>query len=249
MNYLELLVDFHLNNYRQGPGSKEATLKALSFIPKNDKEKIKIADIGCGSGQQTIDLAKNTNSQIAAVDLFPRFLDKLNYISKELGLSNRIKTVCESMENLSFKKESLDMIWSEGAIYNMGFKNGLQQWRKFLKKGGFMAVSEICWIRPNRPKKLCDFWNKAYSGMDSFSNKIKVVEECGFAPLGAFVLPQECWVNNYYEPSLKQIPDFLQRHNNSDEAKATVKEHMEEMEMYVKYRDYYSYGFFIGTKI
>jgi len=43
---------------RQGLGSPEATIKALSFID-NLTPSSKIADIGCGTGGQTMVLAQN----------------------------------------------------------------------------------------------------------------------------------------------------------------------------------------------
>jgi hypothetical protein len=46
------------------------------------------------------------------------------------------------MDNLSFRDEELDLIWSEGAIYNIGFERGLREWRKYLKAEGYIAVSE-----------------------------------------------------------------------------------------------------------
>jgi hypothetical protein len=44
------------------------------------------------------------------------------------------------MEDLHLEASSLDLIWSEGAIYNMGFEKGLQSWHQFLKTGGYIAV-------------------------------------------------------------------------------------------------------------
>ncbi|MGX7084319.1 class I SAM-dependent methyltransferase [Facklamia languida] len=38
-------------------------------------------DIGCGTGGQTITLAKNTASQITAVDMFPQTTTNLGYVS------------------------------------------------------------------------------------------------------------------------------------------------------------------------
>jgi len=47
------------------------------------------------------------------------------------------------MDDLPFQDEELDLIWSEGAIYNIGFERGLIEWRKFLK---YIAILQ----RPNR---------------------------------------------------------------------------------------------------
>ena len=37
---------------------------------------------------------------------------------------------------------ALDLIWSEGAIYNIGFEQGVRDWRPFLKEGGVLVASE-----------------------------------------------------------------------------------------------------------
>ena len=54
---LKLICDFFSNMERQGPGSPEVTLKALSFID-GLTDKSLIADIGCGTGGQTMVLAR-----------------------------------------------------------------------------------------------------------------------------------------------------------------------------------------------
>ncbi len=112
MTELELLVDFHKDAERQGPGSSFETIKALNLININKKHKLKIADIGCGSGGQTITLAQNIEGQITAVDLFPEFLGKLNSKAKELGLQDKITTLEKSMEELPFNNEEFDIVWS-----------------------------------------------------------------------------------------------------------------------------------------
>jgi len=249
MTEIELIVDFYKDADRQGPGSSYETIKALDLTGIGKNNDLKIADIGCGSGAQTITLAKNTNGHITAVDLFPEFLDKLNLRSVELGFRERIKTIEKSMEDLPFDNEEFDLIWSEGAIYNIGFKRGVQEWKKYLKTGGYLAVSEITWITNSRPKEIEEFWNEEYPEIDTVSNKIRILEENGYAPVGHFILSQNSWIENFYKPIEKRFSTFLEKHNNSEMARNIVEEHKEEIRKYKKYKDYYNYGFYIAKKL
>lgn len=249
MTELEFMIDFHKDNKRQGPGSTKDTLKALNFMNLNQEKTYRIADIGCGTGVQTITLAENIKGVITAVDVFPQVLEKLNFNAKAHGLEDKIDTLKASMEDLSFEKESFDIIWSEGAIYIMGFEAGIQQWQKYLKPGGYIAVSEITWITKDRPKAIEEYWNDEYPEIDTASNKIKILEENGFSPIGYFVLPESSWTNNYYIPMEKRFDDFLKKHNYSKIVKKMIDQQKEEIKMYNKYKDYMSYGFYIAKKV
>ena len=124
---LDLICDYFSNMERQGPGSPEATLKALSFIDTPFTRNSLIADIGCGTGGQTMVLAGHVPGRITGLDLFPGFIDIFNRNARQLGLQDRVKGIVGSMEDLPFGEEELDMIWSEGAIYNIGFFNIIRQ--------------------------------------------------------------------------------------------------------------------------
>ena len=249
MTEMELLIDFHVHADRQGPGSEEETRRALSLSGVSGTREEKIADIGCGTGGQTITLARNTEAHITAVDIFPEFLDRLNSRAQELGLEERIDTLQESMDSLSFADRQFDLIWSEGAVYNIGFRKGVEQWSRFLKPGGCMALSEITWLTASRPKELEDFWNEEYPEIDTASNKIRVLEEAGFTPLGYFPLSQAAWLENYFAPMEKRFSAFLERHEGSEGALRLVEEQKEEIRMYRTYKDYFGYGFYIAKKL
>ena len=126
---LNLICDFCSGMERQGPGSPEVTLKALSFID-NLTDKSLIADIGCGTGGQTMVLAQHVAGQITGLDFLPDFIRIFNRNARQFGLQDRVKGIVGSMDNLPFREEELDLIWSEGAIYNIGFERGLKEWRK-----------------------------------------------------------------------------------------------------------------------
>ncbi|MCB0540247.1 MAG: class I SAM-dependent methyltransferase [Bacteroidetes bacterium] len=248
MTELDLIIDLHKNSERQGPGSENDTLKALDLLNLPTDKKLKVADIGCGSGGQTILLAKNLNGQITAVDLFPDFLNELNEKSHNLGLTDKIVTLEKSMDDLPFNEGEFDLIWSEGAIYNIGFENGLKIWKDYLKVGGYLAVSEITWITQSRPNEIEEFWQSEYPEVDTASNKIKQIENNGCSLVGYFYLSQDSWIETYYKPMQARFENFLKRNNNSALARKVVEDNQAEIDLYQKFKDYYSYGFYIARK-
>ncbi len=245
---IELIVDLHRNSERQGPGSIEDTLKALGFMNLPLHHNVRIADLGCGTGGQTITLAQHLNCHIVAVDLFPEFLDELNERADLLGFGEKISTQEKSIDALTFEKEELDIIWSEGAIYNIGFENGIRQWKDYLKIGGYIAISEITWISEARPKEIEEYWEREYPEIDTASNKIQILEKNGYTLCGYFFLSENSWIENYYEPMKARFESFLERHNQSALSRKLVDDHRAEIHLYQKYKDYFSYGFYIARK-
>lgn len=248
MTELDLLIDLHKDQLRQGPGSEAQTLKALDLLGIDRTRELAMADIGCGTGAQTLTLAQQLRGTITAVDLVPAFLKTLRTRADELDLGEKLTTLKASMEGLTFEEGSFDLLWSEGAIYIMGFERGIQAWTPFLKSGGYLAVSELSWITDARPKALEDYWLAQYSEIDTISNKIKVLEQQGYTPLAHFVLPESCWMENYYQPLLDKFDAFLDKHQKAESAKALVDLEREEIAIYQQYKDYYSYGFYLARK-
>lgn len=248
MHEFELLVDLHRKNPRQGPGSTAVTEEALKLTGLEGRKELSIADIGCGTGGQTLTLATKLDGHITAVDLFPEFLAELTSRAREAGVDHRLSTHRASMEDLPFEPEEFDLIWSEGAIYLMGFEKGISAWRRFLKPGGIIAVSDICWLTETRPVELEEFWLRECPEIDSVEAKLKVLTRKAYTPLGHFVLPQECWIENYYLPLQNSYTGFLERQKHSQSARDLVDQDVQEFEMYLKYKDYYSYGFYIAKK-
>jgi len=245
----ELLMDLHKGANRQGPGGDAETEKALSLAMINRTAPLRIADIGCGTGASTLLLARLLNAQITAVDFLQDFLEVLEGRAENMGLSERISTLCCSMDNLPFEDEEYDVIWSEGAIYNIGFERGVIDWNRYLKVGGLLVVSEITWLTAPRPSELQKHWEGEYPEIDVTSSKIRVLEENGYTPIGYFVLPEHCWSENYYRPLQDGFEDFLNRNGNSEEARAIVETENQEIQLYKKYKTHYSYGVYIARKL
>ena len=249
MEELELLIDLHKNAYRQAPGGDAETEMAIDLAGLNRNVPLNILDIGCGTGASTLILASVLNAMITAVDFLQDFLDVLESRTRSLGLEEKITLLCASMEELPFEDEQFDVIWSEGAIYNIGFNKGISDWRRYLKPGGLLVVSEITWTTSSRPSELQSHWDSEYPEIGTASSKIKAIEDNGYSPVGYFVLPENCWLDNYYEPMRYNFQAFLNRNKNSEEAQAIVKAECHEIELYEKYKTYFSYGVYVAKKL
>lgn len=243
----KLICDYFSNMERQGPGSPEATLKALSFIDHLTDESL-IADLGCGTGGQTRVLARHAPGQIIGLDLSPEFIGIFNRKAEQAGLHDRVKGRVGSMDDLPFHEGELDLIWSEGAIYNIGFERGLKEWRKYLKPGGYLAVSESSWFTDDRPAEINDFWMDAYPEMDTLPNQVNKIYRAGYLPVATFILPENCWTEHYFASKIGAQEIFLSKHTGSPIAEEFCALQSNEEILYRKYKQYYGYVFFIARK-
>jgi ubiquinone/menaquinone biosynthesis C-methylase UbiE len=249
MDDYKLLIDLHKQGRRQGPGGDAETEKALDLAMIDRAAPLKIADIGCGTGASALLLAAQLlNARITAVDFLRDFLDLLNERAESAGVADRISTLACPMDNLPFANEELDIIWSEGAIYNIGFEKGVAEWRRFLKAGGLLVASEITWLTDSRPTELQAHWDGEYPEIDVASAKIRILEKHGYSPVGYFALPEHCWLEGYYRPMQARFEDFLNRNGNSEEAREIVAAEQREIDLYETYKAYFGYGMYIAGK-
>lgn len=244
----DMINEFFTALDRQGPGSQEETVKALGFIGGLSSNS-KIADLGCGTGAQTMVLAQNTEATITALDLYAGSIDKLNTRAKKLGLENRVKGIVGSMDNLPFQDGELDLIWSEGAIANIGFEKGLNHWKRFLKKGGYVAVTYESWFTDERPAEIERWWMDAVPEISTIESNISVIQKTGYTPIAAFALPESCWIDNYFIPQKTRQEEFLKEHAGDSSAESMISFMRREADLYLKYKQYYGYVFYIGKKI
>lgn len=243
-----LINEYFTELERQGPGSTEETLRALSFIG-NLSNKTRIADLGCGTGYQTMVLARNTLATITALDLYAGSIDKLNATARKLGYQDRVKGIVGSMENLPFQSEEFDLIWSEGAIGSIGFEKGLNHWKGFLKKGGYVALTYESWFTNERPAEIETWWLDAVPEIATIGHNITIMQKAGYIPVAAFALPETCWTNHYFVPQQARQEEFLKKYAGNKAAEQMIAFMRREAELYSKYKQYYGYVFYIGKKL
>jgi ubiquinone/menaquinone biosynthesis C-methylase UbiE len=236
--------EIHSNLPREGPGDNKSTTKAyqmLKDLPKNPK----IIDVACGPGMQTIQLAKLSGSKIVAVDFHQPFLEQLKETAKQEGLDDKIETINGDMFNLTFDDNSFDLIWSEGAIYIIGFEKGLRQWKHLLTPKGYVVVSEMSWLQPDLPDEVLEFMKMGYPAIKTVEENIDLVKKCGYTLINSFVLPAKSWWNNYYNWIEAKLPSLKTKYKDDKETLEHISCEDIEMDMFRKYSDYYGYVFYV----
>jgi len=243
--YTELFKDLP----RCGPGSAEATRKAYSYL-KDIPENPRILDIGVGTGMSTIELAKISQGDIMAIDVIEEYLEVLNSKLSEEQLKGNLKTHIMSMDAIEFEENSFDIIWSEGSIFVIGFQTGLKTWRKFLKKGGYLVVSDMVWYDDIGPMEVINYWERNYPAMENQKELPPIIQKLGYKLIGSFKLKEKKdWWQNLYEPLAVQVKKLQKKYKDNPLFAEQLKETELEMEYFRKYSNFYGYMFFVMKKI
>jgi ubiquinone/menaquinone biosynthesis C-methylase UbiE len=240
----EFFWTIHSGLPREGPGDNKSTQRAyrmLKDLPKNPC----ILDVGCGPGMQTVELAKLSSGQIVALDSHEPFLKQLREAIKKEGVEDRVKAVKGDMCNIKFDDDSFDVVWSEGAIFIIGFEKGLREWRRLLTPGGYVVVSELSWLKHDAPKEAKDYMMQMYPVIKTIEGNIEIIQHSGYRSVGSFVLPSKSWWDNYYTPIATKLPSLKGQYKNDKEAMQVIAYEETEIEMFRKYSDYYGYVFYI----
>jgi SAM-dependent methyltransferase len=240
----ELFFELFEGLPRQGPGETASTLRALGLSPPLTAD-ARVVDLGCGTGAQTLVLAQHTPAHILALDTHAPFVQELRWKAELLGLGGRVEARVGDMAKLDVPDGAYDLVWSEGAIYVIGFDIGLKAWRRLLKPGGHLAVTEACWLTADRPAECAAFWASEYPAIRNVAANLAAIERCGYEPRGHFALPGSSWWDEYYTPLEKKVRAFRDRHSEEPEALELAAQVEREIHMHRAYGDRYGYVFFV----
>ncbi len=238
--YIETIVSFFLGLPREGPGDdryREHLFSLLDLPPSP-----RVADMGCGTGAASLVLAR-LGATITAVDRVPEFLDRLTLRAERAGLADRIRTLEASMDAIPPGYGPFDLIWSEGAVYSVGFDLGLSAWRELLAPGGYVVVSEMSWLVDDPPRGVREYWERAYPGMRTISENEGAVRAAGYHWLGSVLLPVEAW-ETFFIPQHERIAEWRGRAMTTREADL-VREVEEEIRLFETFPGVFGYVFYL----
>ncbi len=227
-------------------GRLEYTRKAFNMLPRIHQPRI--LDIGCGRGLPTIELAKASDGDILGIDINQSDLDELGRKARELHLSDRVKVLRCSMFEMDFADEYFHLVWSEGSIHPIGFERGLREWRRLIKPLGFLVVHDMCWLEPDPPREIRDYWERTYPSIATVEENLGIIPGCGYVVLGYFPLPERAWWDLYFGPLEARIHDQRSRFKDDPGILAQLNKELANVDLYRKYSRWYGSAFYVMQK-
>ena len=245
--FWEVFFNVYEHLPRQGPGNRECAKRALAFCEELPA-KPAILDMGCGSGGQTLYLAELTDGTIVAVDTHAPGIQRLIDTVAKRGLSERVRPFVADMADTGLPPASVDLVWSEGAFYNLGIERALEISHGLLRPGGYLAFTECVWKKENPPEDVRTYFAEEYPTMGSVGDSLGKIHESGFELLGHFALPDQAWWDDFYTPMQHRLHVLRTDYSGDDEALAALEQIGQEPEFFRVNADYFGYEFFIARR-
>ena len=244
MDAIETFWHLHRGLPRQAPGSDETTRRLLSLadpLPAAGEA----LDLGCGPGRASLVLARQTGLHVTAVDTSAELLAELGRDVAELGLADRVTTLRASMDALDVAPGSVDLIWSEGAAYLIGFDAALRGWLPLLREGGSLVLTECEWVTESPSMEAQALFRAEYPGMRTTAENVRAIEARGVTLRATYQLPDSDWWDEYYTPLEERIRAFAPA---GDEERAAAAAELHEIEVRRRCAEEYAYTGYVITK-
>jgi serine/threonine-protein kinase HipA len=203
-----------------------------------------ILDVGCGPGRQALALLRVTGGRVTAVDVAPGFLADLSRRARAAGVADRVTTRCQSLDALDLPDAAFDLVWSEGALYSVGFDRALRALHRLLRAGACLVATELTWLTDDPPPEARRFWSEAYPAIRTREANRQAIAAAGYTPLADFALPESDWWDGYYAELEPRIAALRGRCAGESAAQAALDAAQREIDLFRSCEGAYGYVFF-----
>jgi len=243
----ELFLEVYEPLPRQGPGNRASAARALDLcgdLPPSPE----VLDLGCGAGGQTLHLAELTSGSIVAMDSHAPSIERLRAKVAQRGLDHRIRPLVGDMAHPDLALQSFDLVWSEGALYNIGLEKALGICRGLLRPEGCLAFTDAVWRGENPPPEVKASFDADYPTMGRVPDVLATIEKSGLSLAGHFTLPDEAWWDDFYTPMQRRIEELRGKYAGRAEDLALLDQLAGEPEMHRRHSAWYAYEFFVARR-
>ena len=245
--FWEVFFDVYEHLPRQGPGNRACAERPLALceLPPTPT----VLDLGCGVGGQTLHLAELLpGAHITAIDSHAPSVERLRATLAARGLGQRVHAVVGDMGHPDVPPGSVDLVWSEGALYNLGIDVALRLCHDLLRPGGFVAFTDAVWRTDNPPPQVKASFDLDYPTMGKVDDVLAAIERTGFSLVDHFTLPDNAWWDDFYTPMERRIEALRPRYADDVEGLAALDQLAQEPELHRLYADTYAYEFFVAGR-
>ncbi len=235
----EVFFEIHDGLPREAPGDEASARRALGLLHDLPRDPL-VLDLGCGPGAAAALLARETGGRVVGLDLHLPFLGALRQRARESGVGRQVRAVRADMGRPPFAPGSFDLVWSEGALYSVGFGRGLEIARGLLRPGGYLVATEAVWLAAEPPEEARRWWDGEYPAIAPVEATLAVVAAAGLRVLAHFSLPAGAWWE-YYRPLEARLQGLRRRHAGDAFALAVLEEAQVEIEIYRRFGSSYGY--------
>lgn len=104
-----------------------------------------ILDLGAGTGTGTFGLLQHfTDASVVAVDASEEMLDRLRRRADQLGLRDRITTLCADLDERVPELEPVDLVWASASLHHLADPGRtLAEVVAVIRPGGLLTVVEL----------------------------------------------------------------------------------------------------------
>jgi SAM-dependent methyltransferase len=198
------IIDLFDGLDRCAPGDAASVARVCAGLPRGAA----VLDAGCGRGADLPALsAAVPGARVVAVDA------AADFVAHVARTFPQVHAVCGDMANPP--GGPFDLIWSGGAIYNLGVAAALRAWRPHLAPGGRVAFSDLILRgKPTTPAtpnatetiapELAEFFAKEGVPLRNAAALRDEVAAAGFRVVETFWMPDQAWAD-YYQPLEPQL--------------------------------------------
>jgi serine/threonine-protein kinase HipA len=226
---------------RKAPGSEASTLRALAACALPPEPGV--ADLGCGAGASALVLARELRVPVLAVDADGLALDDLWEGACARGLLPLIEARCGDLADPGIAPESLDLLWSEGAIAHAGWARALPAWHRLLRSGGVLACTDATWFQDDPPAEARHAWDQWYPEIATEAARLRAAQAAGFQVVEHFRLPSREWWD-YFD----QVEERCRLHAEDPGLTEVIAAMHHEMDLYRRVGHSYGYVFYVLRK-
>ncbi|MDD4127676.1 MAG: SAM-dependent methyltransferase, partial [Methanomicrobium sp.] len=114
--------------------------------------------------------------------------------------------------------ESFDIIWAEGCASIIGIENAVRYWKKLLKKGGYIMISDIFWFTETPSDKAREFFAKYHPAMMNEEEGFDIIKSAGLELVKSFRLNSQIWEESFYGKMRGKLGDLMEEFKDNEVA-------------------------------